>query len=189
VASTEGTTWLAADRGGWLQHCWNHLVRYNVGRRRERLPWSANSTMTASCEGKQRDEFGLQQGFGVVSELWGWGIHAHFLDSIFGMGPEWELWRECVPPVHEVESNGRCGEAPACCELFRTSVSTSSGSLALMQCYYNEGSCIAVASRCDCFFPHLVSFAAMGSLKAQARCLQVCVRVLRKRHLLCSFSV
>jgi hypothetical protein len=31
VATTTGLTWLAADRGGLLQHGWNLLVRYNVG--------------------------------------------------------------------------------------------------------------------------------------------------------------
>lgn len=114
VLLQRGTTQLAADRGRLFQHGWNHLVRYNIRRQRERHPWSADLAVAAPCEGKQREKIRLQQRFGVVSNLGVWGIFALCLGCVFEAIPECELGGGCgMAPAHErEESNGESGEAP-----------------------------------------------------------------------------
>jgi hypothetical protein len=108
-----GTTRLAADRGGLLQHGWNHLVRYNVGRRRGQHPWSSDSMVVA--QGKKREETRLQRRFDVVSELWCGAPLLSILVASLKCFQSVSFVAGVVRPRHtrEEESNGGSSEDPA----------------------------------------------------------------------------
>jgi hypothetical protein len=164
-----GATRLAADRGGLLQHGWNHPVRYNVTRRRRRHPWSASSTTTSSCEESNDRNSVFNGDFGVVLSFGG-GASLHTLAASSRRVRSVSVVAGVVTPcTREEGSNGGRGEAPARCDLLWLGVSLRQVVLLCCSGFAAKGPTRWRPSRCGGVYHCLLLF-NVGSLSSD-RCL------------------